>query len=285
MNPKIFIGSSTGALKIANEIKRILKSQFHIKVWSEVDFYLSDSTLNNLLRASKEYDYGIFVLAPDDLGKIKNKPSKFARDNVIFELGMFYGALGFERCFFIVPSDVKDFRIPTDLLGINYAPYQYANIRSGDFKEIVGACLKIKRTIDHFTKSYASLSGLWDQTWDVRKNKRNSRFSSPAKIVQVGNKIKMEFQFSRRKYVAEGIIERGNVITGTWNDHGKGPSYSGAYQLIIGPSQNELKGKWVGWSKSNIIRHGNWNILKRDDVRRKMKKSKSNVIKMIASSK
>jgi hypothetical protein len=46
----------------------------------------------------------------------------------LFELGLFYGHLGAERCFFTMPRGVVDFHLPTDLLGI--APLTYSASRS-----------------------------------------------------------------------------------------------------------------------------------------------------------
>jgi predicted nucleotide-binding protein len=51
---------------------------------------------------------------------MKKKPSP--RDNVIFELGLFMGALTRTRTFVLAPSQV-DLKIPSDLLGVTFLRY------------------------------------------------------------------------------------------------------------------------------------------------------------------
>jgi hypothetical protein len=41
--------------------------------------------------------------------------SRVARNNVIFEIGLFIGGLGRERVFIVTPQNTGDFRIPSDL--------------------------------------------------------------------------------------------------------------------------------------------------------------------------
>jgi hypothetical protein len=50
------------------------------------------------------------------------------RDNVVFEFGLFVGALGLNRCFLVMPRDSEPLHMPTDLLGL--APLTYATNRA-----------------------------------------------------------------------------------------------------------------------------------------------------------
>ncbi|HEY0378517.1 MAG TPA: nucleotide-binding protein [Pyrinomonadaceae bacterium] len=125
MTPKIFIGSSTEALTIARAIKHNLGDYYDVHLWKEEGgaFKLTKTFFDSLLDSLKTYDYGIFVLSPDDIANKRGKKFRAARDNVVFELGLYIGKLGPERCFFVIPAGQDDFRLPSDLLGVNPAEY------------------------------------------------------------------------------------------------------------------------------------------------------------------
>jgi predicted nucleotide-binding protein len=48
------------------------------------------------------FDFAILVLTPDDLTQSRGKQQPSPRDNVVFELGLFIGALGRDRVFMVV---------------------------------------------------------------------------------------------------------------------------------------------------------------------------------------
>jgi predicted nucleotide-binding protein len=54
---------------------------------------LGDSTLEALERAVLEYEFGIFVFTPDDEIHTRGELKPVARDNVVFEAGLFIGKL------------------------------------------------------------------------------------------------------------------------------------------------------------------------------------------------
>jgi predicted nucleotide-binding protein len=67
-------------------------------------------------------DFGIFVFSPDDTAEMRGKLFSIPRDNVVYELGLFSGALGTNRCFFVTPLG-NDLHILSDLLGITSGDY------------------------------------------------------------------------------------------------------------------------------------------------------------------
>src|SRR4051812_35964216 len=104
MKPKIFIGSSREGLAIANAIHSNLTSETECTVWKDGVFQPSSSTLIDLMRILRTSDFAIFVFSPDDVSMMRDNTDKVVRDNVLFELGLFIGRLGPERCFFLVPD-------------------------------------------------------------------------------------------------------------------------------------------------------------------------------------
>lgn len=123
---KVFIGSSLEHIKYAEAVQLSFDNDeiFDPVCWTQGVFSPSNYTLEDLMVQLGEASFGIFVLAPDDLVRIREKDYTTVRDNVIFEMGLFFGALGRKRTFFIVPKDTEyPFRIPSDLTGLNYVSY------------------------------------------------------------------------------------------------------------------------------------------------------------------
>jgi predicted nucleotide-binding protein len=68
------------------------------------------------------YDFAIFVFTPDDQLQMRGETRPVARDNVLFELGLFIGQLTRKRSFVVHPSG-KAVSLPSDLAGITTAAY------------------------------------------------------------------------------------------------------------------------------------------------------------------
>ncbi len=122
--PVVFIGSSSEALDAASVInKAISRKSVTTRLWSQGVFEASKTTIEDLWALTNDADFAIIVLSPDDICLSRGKEKQIPRDNVIFELGLFIGALGRERAFIVTPSDV-DIKIPTDLLGVTCLRYK-----------------------------------------------------------------------------------------------------------------------------------------------------------------
>lgn len=111
---RLFIGSSGKNLQIAESIKdridAVCSDWLDVYVWASSDvFELGKGTLESLVKASHEYDYGVFVATKDDILWKKWIPRWTVRDNVLFETGLFMGSLGLNRAFMVtnvsLPSD------------------------------------------------------------------------------------------------------------------------------------------------------------------------------------
>jgi len=143
MKPKIFIGSSREGKDVADAIDARLQYTTEPKVWTAGVFGLSEMTAPSLMREVCESDFGIFVFTPDDAANIRGRLLSVPRDNVANELGLFSGALGPERCFFITPLHV-DIHLPTDLLGMTAGHYD-PNRRDRSLEAAVNpVCTKVE---------------------------------------------------------------------------------------------------------------------------------------------
>ena len=116
--PYLFVGSSKESLYIAAAIRSNFDcDDFVVRLWTDRVFGASQFPLIELERQIQEADFAVLVLGPDDEVVSRDKKSDAPRDNVIFELGLFMGALSHERTFMVIPKECE-IKIPTDLLGL-----------------------------------------------------------------------------------------------------------------------------------------------------------------------
>ena len=121
--PTAFIGSSTEGLPIANKLQAQLEYDLEAVVWNQgTVFGLGDATLEALENAVLQYDFAIFVFTPDDELLTRGQTKPVARDNVLFELGLFTGKLTRRRAFVVHPRN-NAIALPSDLSGITTANY------------------------------------------------------------------------------------------------------------------------------------------------------------------
>jgi predicted nucleotide-binding protein len=93
--PRLLIGSSKRAIKIAEAIKRHLESdiQLEVRIWDEGVFPIGQITIQALEHAITEYDFAVLVLTPDYEIRRGESVQFLPSPNVVFELGLFMGAL------------------------------------------------------------------------------------------------------------------------------------------------------------------------------------------------
>jgi len=122
--PVVFIGSSGEGLTIAEAIYRSFKRQpFVPNLWTNGVFECSRTTIESLIQATSQSDFAVLVLTADDVTRSRGATKPSPRDNVLFELGLFMGALRRERTYIVAPQGVS-IKIPTDLLGVTYLPFR-----------------------------------------------------------------------------------------------------------------------------------------------------------------
>jgi CAP12/Pycsar effector protein, TIR domain len=122
--PTVFVGSSSEGLAVAREVKYHLQRDAKVTVWDEEGvFKLSKDTLESLIEALDDCNFAILVLTPDDLLESRGVQFLSARDNVLFELGLFMGRHGRERTFALRTRD-QDLKVFTDFLSVAVAEYR-----------------------------------------------------------------------------------------------------------------------------------------------------------------
>lgn len=172
MRPRVFIASSSEALQVAEAVNMRLDNYAQVKQWDNA-FDLSSITINSLVQCSRNTDFAVFVFHRDDKAIIRDNSYSIVRDNVLFELGLFIGAIGIERCFVLIPkSSEHDFRLPTDLAGLTVATYDDSHKNHVD--AVTASCGRIKQAIEQlyrecdteprFIKPSCCIPHLYDQT-------------------------------------------------------------------------------------------------------------------------
>ncbi len=100
--PTVFIGSSSEAIAEATHLNRSLsRRDLTCRLWTQGVFQLSQTTIEDLVRASHECDFAVLFLTPDDMTASRGRRKSAPRDNVVFELGLFMGAIGRDRTFIV----------------------------------------------------------------------------------------------------------------------------------------------------------------------------------------
>ena len=154
---RVFIGSSQEGKEIAENVQLGLHEEFETTLWSQGVFGLSECTLHSLTQKVWGFDCAVLVLTPDDMRQKRARPGNMPRDNVLFELGLFMGALG-QQMTFIVHSRDNPPELPTDLAGVTSATF--ASRGDGNLRAALApACTQIKTTIRRVLRPQATRPG------------------------------------------------------------------------------------------------------------------------------
>lgn len=123
--PKVFVASSSEGIDVGDAVHRLLRRDLcgtaDVTPWP-TEFQLTKTYIESLERLLDTADFAVLVLTPDDRTASREVEKLSPRDNVVFELGLFFGRLGRERCFLIQRRDL-DLKLPSDLLGIEHANF------------------------------------------------------------------------------------------------------------------------------------------------------------------
>jgi len=147
MKPRLFIASSVEGLEVAYAAQENLEHDFEVTVWPQGVFQLSKTALASLIGVLGSFDAAIFVFSPDDVSVVRGTHRPAVRDNVLFELGLFIGKLGPDKCFILKPRTFSDLHFPSDLLGLTPATYDGARSDGNTTAALGPACNKIRKQL------------------------------------------------------------------------------------------------------------------------------------------
>jgi hypothetical protein len=173
--PRIFLGSSGQQAELLEAITHGLEDVADVEPWTTT-FNPGRSTLDRLVELSQEVDFAAFVFAQDDWTTTEASESGEAspRDNVVFEAGLFGGALGIRRTFILHANGSK---LPTDLLGLTSVRYDPA----AGSEEVRAINDKLRKAIE--TEGHRGpVVGLW---WQLSQTMRSEKEPSAVSLLRI----------------------------------------------------------------------------------------------------
>ena len=184
--PRIFLGSSAKQAKLIQAITRGLEDVVDVEPWTTT-FNPGRSTLDRLVELCHEVDFAAFVFAQDDWTTTDASQSGQAspRDNVVFEAGLFGGALGIRRTFIVHANGSK---LPSDLLGltsVRYDPTSPAEVRA------IGQ--KLRKAIEAEGRR-GQVEGLW---WQLSLTVRTEEEPSAVSLLSISQRARWRPQRDR----------------------------------------------------------------------------------------
>jgi predicted nucleotide-binding protein len=260
--PKLFIGSSQKNLRVAKIIAEGLEDCTDVTIWNEGVFGLNRGFFETILENPKDFDFAVFVLAPDDITTSKDVTKPSPRDNVLFEAGIFLGALGRERVFFVY-DEVAEVKIPSDLAGITLAPYDGSRIEDVDARAAVReACRLISDEIG--AKRFPHLIGEWKSVYPMTFEEGNppSHEVVEIKVCRDGLSITSKDSLKNDHYKAFGRVPQERQIIGEWkSDEGQSDT-CGVFMLNVSPNANYMYGYFTSPDERGGIAYASWILAK-----------------------
>lgn len=194
--PRIFLGSSGKQAELLDAITRGLEDVADVEPWTTT-FNPGRSTLDRLVELSQTVDFAAFVFAQDDWTTTDASESGEAspRDNVVFEAGLFGGALGIRRTFILHAQGAK---LPTDLLGLTSVRYDPAGGRA----EVRAINEKLRKAIE--TEGHRGpIEGLW---WQLSLTERTEDEPSAVSLLRIARERDGSLSLMGRGWQEDGML-------------------------------------------------------------------------------
>jgi CAP12/Pycsar effector protein, TIR domain len=199
--PRIFLGSSGKQQKLLKSLTGGLATVADVRAWTEV-FQPGRSTLEQLVELTRDVDFAAFVFAQDDwTSPTQGDPSTAIpgqaspRDNVVFEAGLFGGALGMRRTFILHANGAK---LPTDLLGLTCVRYD-AELSPNELKTVNQ---KVRRAIEAEGR-LARIEGLW---WQYSHTARTEDEPSAISLLRIARDRNGGIEVNGRSWQEDGTL-------------------------------------------------------------------------------
>jgi len=197
--PRVFLGSSGKQEKLVAALTRGLEDVAHVEPWT-TSFNPGTSTLERLLELAREVDFAAFVFARDDWTSSGSAPPPESaqaspRDNVVFEAGLFGGALGMRRTFILHANGSK---MPSDLLG--FTCIRYGDATTAAEMRVVNQ--KLRKAIEEAGRA-ARIEGLW---WQYSLTERTTREPSAVSLLRIARDRDGALELSGRSWQANGSL-------------------------------------------------------------------------------
>jgi hypothetical protein len=194
--PRIFLGSSGEQTKLLRAIEKGLSDVADVEPWTTT-FNPGRSTLDRLVELSQEVDFAAFVFAQDDWTTTATSQSGQAspRDNVVFEAGLFGGALGIRRTFILHAHGSK---LPSDLLGLTSVRYDPATSAA----EVRTINQKLRRAIETEGRR-APVEGLW---WQLSLTARSEFEPSAVSLLRISRDRDGGLSVNGRAWQEDGTL-------------------------------------------------------------------------------
>lgn len=147
MKPRVFLGSSSERIDILNYVQDKLKSVADPVAWTNSSvFSPNKGALESLVKQTKLSDFAILIATKDDLLDSRGNTKQIARDNVIFEYGLFLGATGLDRSYLLAEEGID---LPSDFNGITVLSFVET---LGKYNSLENRCSEIIDNINRISK-------------------------------------------------------------------------------------------------------------------------------------
>jgi hypothetical protein len=260
---KLLIGSSQKNLRVAHVLADALEDCADITVWDEGVFGLNQGFLETLLKKLEEYDFAVFILAPDDVTTSKDETKPSPRDNVLFESGLFMGVLGRERVFLVYDQAVE-LKIPSDLAGITLASYDGARMEGQD---AAAAVRKARLLISDNIKAsrFPHLVGEWKSRYPLTFEEGSPLVDEDVEIrpYRDGVSIISKRNSHDDNYTAFGRLPMERQIIGEWKSREESSDTCGLFVLTVSPSANYMYGYFTSPDETGGVTYATWVLAKK----------------------